>query len=236
MIILFAPAKTLKNAKALMKSTPFPFEEKTKSILNHVQRLDQTQLMDSLHVSIHQIEEIYQIYQQFDSLPYFHAFDLLDGVAYKALDYHHLQKEDQAFLNQRVYVIDALYGILQPNTPIKPYYLDMGFKGLNLRGFWRPIACEWLKQTIKKKEEILSLTSSEYRNVLPKNAPIFEVSFLDCKNGICKANSVFSKQMRGKLLRYIAINHLSNIEKLPAEFEQYHLEKEGRNLTYKRFL
>lgn len=236
MIILFAPAKTLKSAKALSESASFPFEEVTKGILSHIRGCNPTQLMNSLQVSIHQIDEIYQTYQTFDSLPFYHAFELLDGVAYKTLDYLHLQAKAKAFINQRVYVIDALFGIFQPNTPIKPYYLDMGFKGLNLRSLWRPIVNEWLQQMIEKNEEILSLTSSEYRSVLPSSAPIYEVIFLDCKNGVCKANSVFSKQMRGKLLRYIVTHQLSTIEQLPLVFDLYHLEIEGRNLIYKRFL
>ena len=233
MIILFAPAKTLKNApKVEVINHHFPYEQITKDIVNHIQSLNPLSLKKALHISDAQVSTIYLLYHHFDTQPYHFAYDLLDGVAYRALDYQNLSSKAQNYIHQYVYVIDALYGVFQMNTLIKPYYLDMSYKGMNLRSVWRPILHDWLVSQNSGKQEILSLTSIEYSDLISKNIPFYRVNFLNHQNGKLKAISVFSKQMRGKLLRYIAENHVEKVCDLPTTIEGYELVKDGYELTY----
>ena len=70
-------------------------------------------------------------------------------------------------------------------------------------------------------EPILSLTSTEFSSLVNISKPVYEVSFVDCKGEKCKAISVFNKQNRGSLLRYIITTNINQISDLPEQFNGY---------------
>ena len=67
-----------------------------------------------------------------------------------------------------------------------------------------------------KSKTILSLASKEFNALIDTSKfNLYEVSFIDCKDDVCKKISVFNKQMRGTLLRYIVDQNLSDVDSLP---------------------
>jgi hypothetical protein len=114
---------------------------------------------------------------------------------------------------------------------IKPYRLDFTISGLDLNILWKPLFEVLFKG---ESEPILSLASDEFTAKIKPIIPVYEVHFIDCKAGKCKAVSVLNKQQRGSLLRHIVLNNIQSISDLPKEFNGYQLTIEGFQLTYQK--
>lgn len=231
MIILFSPAKSFRDTKPLNEMPIY-----TKETVQLVEELsswnDQT-IQKRFKVSDALVTEIKAYYQNFNQNEAYPAIDLYFGESYKKLDSTTLNLKARTFLQNHVWIIDAFYGIIRPLDPIKPYRLDFTISGLNLNALWHTL---YENQFKGEHEPILSLASDEFTVKIKPYVPVYEVHFIDCKNGVCKAISVFNKQQRGALLRHIALNHIKHIKDLPKDFNGYQLIQNGFDLTYQRTL
>jgi cytoplasmic iron level regulating protein YaaA (DUF328/UPF0246 family) len=144
------------------------------------------------------------------------------GEVYRGLDAETLNEEAQNYLNQNLFILSGLYGILKPSDRIMLYRLEMGSKldvngSKNLYGFWKETLTEFVNSKTKKKEIILNLASNEYAKVLNNKklkALKIDVEFLDYKNGELKPIMVFFKQARGAMARYCAENNVQNLDEV----------------------
>src|SRR5690606_32302397 len=153
-------------------------------------------------------EEVYSFYKNFNNNEAYRAFELFYGESFKFFDYNSLSNQEVDYLNSKVIIIDALYGIIKPNSLIKPYRLDFRTKNLDIVSFWKKEINDYFSKY--NDMEILSLASKEFSSILTKDKKIIDVKFIDELNGIKKAISVFNKQMRGRLLRYIIKNKIKS--------------------------
>jgi hypothetical protein len=230
MKILFAPAKTF-NENVKSKKQKGNFRKETIALVNLIKSWNKDELSIKFKTSESLSEDVYLFYQTFDYEYTFEAFSLYQGVSYLFLDYPSLSESEKKRLNAQVIVIDALYGIIKPFDFIRPYRLDFTVKGLNLRSIWKPVINAYLE---KLDEPILSLTSTEFSSLINRDIPIYDVSFLDCKNEKCKAISVFNKQNRGALLRYIIQENIMKIDDLPEVFNGYQKSIDSYHIIYKK--
>lgn len=144
------------------------------------------------------------------------------GEVYRGLDAETIGEEAQDYLNQNLFILSGLYGILRPSDKVMLYRLEMGSKldvqgSKNLYGFWKESLTEFVNSKLKKNEILLNLASTEYSKVLDDKklkSPKIDVEFLDFKNGELKPIMVFFKQARGLMARYCAENNVQSIEEV----------------------
>jgi len=144
------------------------------------------------------------------------------GEVYRGLDAETLSEEAQDYLNENLFILSGLYGILKPSDRVMLYRLEMGSKldvngSKNLYGFWKEKLTEYVNSKLKKNEILLNLASVEYSKVLDDKvlkSPKIEVDFLDFKNGQLKPIMVYFKQARGMMARYCAENNVSTLNEV----------------------
>lgn len=144
------------------------------------------------------------------------------GEVYRGLNAETIGEEAQDYLNQNLFILSGLYGILRPCDKVMLYRLEMGSKldvqgSKNLYGFWKESLTEFVNSKLKKNEILLNLASTEYSKVLDDKklkSPKIDVEFLDFKNGELKPIMVFFKQARGLMARYCAENNVQSIEEV----------------------
>jgi|SRR5690606_3439391 len=144
------------------------------------------------------------------------------GEVYRGLDAETLDENAQDYLNQNLFILSGLYGILKPSDRVMLYRLEMGSKldvkgSKNLYGFWKETLTDFVNSKMKKNEILLNLASNEYAKVLDaKNLKTkkIDVEFYDYKNGELKQIMVFFKQARGAMARYCAENNVSTLDEV----------------------
>jgi len=228
MTIIFAPTK-LFNPQAQTTENKTMFETVTMSIVEEIQKIDKTNYKKHFNLSDNLVDTVYNYYHNFESNNRFTAFDYYLGESFKAFNFNQLDDIKRTYLNDNVYIIDALYGVIKPLDGIKPYRMDFTLK--QSKSVWRDLINNYFSS--KGAKQILSLASKEFRALIDKSKfELYEVSFIDCKEDDCKKISVFNKQMRGKLLRYIVDHEINDISGLPKIILGYHLTVVDKEINY----
>ena len=222
MIILFAPAKKMNKGKTYEYKNLL-FQDKTNELVEIILSWEKDEFIDAFKINESMYEMVHSFYLNFSESKAYMPFELYSGESFKAFDYDSLSNLNKEYLNNKVIIIDSLYGIIHPNSLIKPYRLDFHTKNLNIVSFWKKDINDYFDNLANK--EILSLASKEFSSILTKDKNVVSVRFIDEVKGVRKSISVFNKQMRGKLLRYLIENEINTIKDLPHEIEGYRKEE-----------
>lgn len=228
MLILFAPSKTFDLD---VEKTDFNliFKNETNLILKDIKSLRKIAFQKAFKLSDALFSKVFDYYKYYNESFSYKAFLMFKGEAYKYLDYASLNVEERSFIDSNVLVIDALYGLIKPDQGIKPYRLDFHLRS-DLKHFWKEKITHYIKDT---NQEIVSLSSKEFDSVLDLNQlNMYEVFFIDCRCGVCKKLSVFNKQMRGMLLRYLAVFKVSSVKDFPNELNGYRKQINQKSIEY----
>lgn len=162
------------------------------------------------------------------------------GEAFKALNAEQLATQDLAYLHDTLLILSGLYGVSRAAERVEPYRLEMAQRGVapagqSLYTFWRGPVEKYLLKELQKGEQILNLASSEYSDVLQDQrlrTRLLTPHFFEMKNGQLKSVSVFSKQARGTMARWCAMNNVSaplEVKNFTDLGYQYSSEKSGAN-------
>jgi cytoplasmic iron level regulating protein YaaA (DUF328/UPF0246 family) len=149
-----------------------------------------------------------------------------NGDVYEGLQAPSLNKKQTDYLQSHLRILSGLYGVLRPLDLMQPYRLEMGTKlpnkhGKNLYAFWGETVTEAVNAALaeNKAKALINLASEEYFKVVkPKllTVPVITPVFEDWKGGQYKVISFFAKRARGLMVRYAAMKHITNPEKLKA--------------------
>lgn len=229
MKILFAPAKTF-NLKLDEKPLNYRFVKESNSLQEMLKSYKEEELIKHYSISDKLLSEVKNYIHGFDKEQGFEAISMFKGEAYKALKVESLSNENRSFLQENVYIVDALYGLLKPNDVIRPYRLDFLFKGFDLRSFWKDKINQAL---LKETNTVLSLASKEFSSLIDReHINLYEVTFYNLINGSYKAVSMYNKHHRGELLRFIIEHEIKDIQALPKSFFGYRLEMKLNQIEY----
>jgi cytoplasmic iron level regulating protein YaaA (DUF328/UPF0246 family) len=151
--------------------------------------------------------------------PAVYAFN---GDVYRGLDAYTIPEEKLETLQNTVFILSGLYGLLKPTDLIQPYRLEMGTKikiGVkkNLYEFWKKDITKALNEALEDDELFLNLASNEYFKAIDKKAlkvPVITANFKDFKNGEYKMISFFAKAARGMMARYVVDTNAKTIDDL----------------------
>ena len=213
MKVIISPAKRFKHFNNY-KTEELIYPEKTKKLVDDIKTLSMNQIGNLNKTNDQLTEKAYYDYQDFD-------FDKLDNPAifsYNGLVFNQFSEkdfDDYAYLNEHVYIISALYGPLKPFTGIRDYRLYFDNDRYDLYDFW---GSDIYKEIFKDKEVVINLASKEYsetiRKYLKEDDVFIDVDFKDEKDGKVRSIVAWTKQMRGKMLKKIIKDKISEPEKI----------------------
>ncbi len=138
------------------------------------------------------------------------AIQRYTGIAYKAIDYDNLDQDSQTFLDDHVMIFSDLFGAILAKDFIPDYRYKQGAKlpGIDVAKHYKTCMSDILH--IALGSEVLDLRARYYEKFYNPTANTITYKFL--KHG--KTISHWAKLYRGKLLRDIAIQKVSNFDQL----------------------
>ena len=226
MIVLLSPAKSLNEdeKKEGIPATQCQFLEDSQKLVDRAKKLSASEIKELMGVSEKIAELNYERFQnwhsEMKSSDDYQTLFLFQGDVYQGLEADSLNDEELRFLQKHLRILSGLYGYLRPFDLIKPYRLEMGLKfanekGSNLYKFWQ----EKLTKSLREEGPtcIINLASNEYSksiNLKKIDVPVITPVFKDFKSDKYKVVSFWAKRARGAMVRFIAKNQITDVERL----------------------
>ena len=213
MKIIISPAKSFKHFENI-DTEELLFPEKTKILVDKIKKLSMNE-MGNLNMTNDKLtEKAYYDYQEFDfrdlSNPALFSYDGLVFKQFKMEDF-----EDLDYLNNHVYIISALYGLLKPMTGIMDYRLYFDNTRYDLYDFWKD---DLYKKLYEDNDLVINLASKEYtktiRPFLKKTDKFITIDFKEVRDGKLKSVVAYMKQARGQMLREIITRKIEDIDEI----------------------
>ena len=230
MLIVLSPAKTMDFSEAgpegLESSPQFGKEaEVLAGILRKMKPAILAQLMSLSSRLAYENHERYQQWKANEVIPVARqALLAYKGDVYNGLRADSLDRDELLWAQERLRILSGLYGILRPMDLIMPYRLEFATKlGVkqykNLYEYWRKPLARSLESLAKAEGSgiLVNLASAEYYKALEPAAAGLRVItpvFKEYRNGDLKFLSMFGKQARGLMARYIIRNRIEEPEQL----------------------
>ncbi len=143
-----------------------------------------------------------------------------DGLVFQHIGANIMTQEALDYLNDHLRILSGFYGVLKPSDGITPYRLEMQNKGAfndthSLYDFWEDTL---YKQVIDDDHLIINLASKEYAkcitNYLQDGDRLIEIVFGEMKNGKLITKATKAKMARGEMVRYMALNQITDVHQL----------------------
>ena len=218
MLILLSPAKSLDFTPSEIRKSSKPRLLEHSNMLVEVMKQKSAKEISKLMSISDQLATLNrQRYQAFSASPSAQeakqAILAFKGDVYVGLKNETLGADDLAWAQTHVRILSGLYGVLRPLDQIQPYRLEMGTKlqtprGKNLFEFWDTRITDVLNKDVKasQSDAIINLASQEYFSAVRKETlkgQLFDVNFLEKRNGVYKFISFTAKKARGWMCRYL---------------------------------
>lgn len=224
MKIFFSPSEEKRRIESkqldtnLLKEFFIPFEAREQiltSYINVLQKGSDEEIcklfgVKSLQKYLDDLADCNQIL----TAPRTEAIRLYNGVAYKALDFNSLEKLQQDYLLQNVFIFSNLFGVVRAFDKIPFYRFNQGYSRLDLgiKKLYQMMKIV-LDSLFDEEEDILDLRAEIYIKSYKLQRPYYTIEFLKNKKRI----SHYAKHYRGLFLRKIAEKQIvfaRDIEKL----------------------
>jgi cytoplasmic iron level regulating protein YaaA (DUF328/UPF0246 family) len=234
MIILLSPSKTMnfRGVASKEKITKPLFEKEADALMRDLQSFSATDIVQREQLSARLAYSTYESYQRFFAAdqPAKAALFAYSGTVFDKLNPASFTDEQYTFAESHLRIFSALYGWLRPFDAIRPYRLDMNSRLIaDLYSFWRERVTFVLINTMKADDGILiNLASEEYFHIVDEHkitascqliTPVFKQE----KQGKLVINSLYAKEARGLMTRFIIENQLTDCEHLKAFMDQGYL-------------
>jgi len=206
MKIIISPSKTQIGAKSLkLSDQSMIFPKKQKELQGILAKITKEELKKIMKIDKSLLDKTYDNIQNYANLPTFHAFESFNGLVFKGLQKECYQIKEYDYIQKNIVILDALHGILNPGTLIKPYRLDMKMKiGINLYSFWD------IKNYFSD-ELIINLASNEFSKLITSKNMV-NISFLQYKNNSYVNQATYTKQARGQFLNYLILSQIYDLK------------------------
>lgn len=136
------------------------------------------------------------------------AIQRYNGVAFDALEYNSLTKEEQNYIDENVILFSNLFGPIKASDKIPDYKFKQGAKlsSMSIEKFYKDNFSQDLDEYIG--DEIIDLRAGFYEKFYtPKDATVITIKFL--KDG--KVVSHWAKHYRGMVLNTLAKKNVQSI-------------------------
>lgn len=217
MQIIISPTKQMQSVATdfITLTTPH-FKQQAEQIFKHLQSMSVPALANLWRCN----SQLVQLnYERLHTTKISHTAAIMSyqGLQFQNLAANVLDQGSLDYLQEHLYIVSALYGLLRPFDGIIPYRLEMQSKlsidtSNSMYSFW----ADNLANTIKKRhpaEPILNLASAEYTKslqpYLKATDQLVTVVFAIYRNGKYLQQATIAKQARGLMVRMLA-QHQSN--------------------------
>ena len=187
------------------------------------------------------LAKTYKDIQNYDKLKYIPTVSMYYGVSFKELELEAYSEESLKYLKDKLFILSALYGLLQAFDLVKKYRLDMTMSIVDkgLYNFWKKEINEYISSSLTKDEVLLNLASGEFSKLIDtKKINMINIDFKEEKDGTYKSVSTYSKKARGKFLNYLVKNQIDSLEEIEKiNLDGYSLNKNlsnSKNLIFTR--
>ncbi|MFW5768175.1 MAG: peroxide stress protein YaaA [Bacteroidota bacterium] len=228
MLMLISPAKSLdfESDFNISKSTKPVFRDKANQLIKELKKYSVEELQDLMDISYDLAQLNYDRFRLWQNDPEIpatkQALPAFTGEVFRGIDASSLSEEELAWSQEHLRILSGLYGILRPLDRIQPYRLEMGSKlkidsKKNLYQFWGDKITKEIGKTPSAGDYIINLASNEYyKSVKPSQlqAKVITPVFKDFNKGELKVVTVYAKNARGQMVRYIIKNKINDPEKL----------------------
>lgn len=219
-MILLASAKTMKESNTADATTPV-FAEKAQTIRDEFAKMSKEQLASYFKVKGKTLDNTHKYYSE---NPQGKVVTSLDGAVFKQIT-----ADCSSYINERLFVLDAMYGILNGNDKIDLFRLDFNLKSVltsSYYNYWKEDVHNFIESS--DHHQILVLTSDEYTKLLKLNElpqAIFQIEFDEAIK-----SSVHKKQARGKIANYCIEHQITDYNQLNnAKIDEYVLRLKANN-------
>lgn len=214
MKIIFSPTKTMEYSCILGNTKPI-FFARAQEILEDLKGLDDLSLNRVWKVSDKLFKEAKLELEGSDFNHTSMALYSYNGISFKYLDPLSLDAKGLEYLNRHLRILSGLYGGLRPSDSIINYRLEMNYA----KKLWQ----DTISKEFTEEDNIINLASKEYSQMLTNYAiPVIDIVFYKNKNGKLKEEATESKMMRGRFLRYLALNQIEDLSLLKTiELDSY---------------
>lgn len=206
------------------------FKENFIKILDRIKLMTKLEIASIMKIKGNLLETTYENIKNFENLSEIPALSLYNGVAFKELEIEKYSKDTLEYINERLYILSAFYGLSKPFTLLKKYRLDMTMKifDTSLYEFWKKDLNDYIEKELKDKI-LINLASNEFSKMIDEKRikNIINIDFKEYKDGKYSSVSSYSKQARGNFLNIMIKEKVVNTSKLKnIEFNNYKLNIE----------
>ena len=227
MKIIIAPSKTMKYLKTTIKGKDILYKEENEYLHHILKQYNDEEIMSLMKISYKQATKVMDYLNNDKKHPALYSYT---GTVFQQLELDKYQDSEYDYLDKHLNIMSAYYGVLNYNSMITPYRLDMTMKPneINLYDYWyTPIY-----QYFKEEDYIISLASKEFTSMIKHPYLIF-IDFIIVKNGKPTRNTMLIKKARGQMLNQMIINKtvdLDDLKKLSFDGFQYNEEQSHKNI------
>ena len=216
MKILIPTAKEMNTAIPSLDAKPLRPE--SQAVLDELARYSAQDLENFYKISVEKAQEEYDHIQALknETATNYPALHLFDGLMYRNIKRDDLTKEEQTYLEKHLMITSALYGVIPAFESIAPHRLDFLMKlkvaGKSLKNHWQAA----YEEAVVAEEVIISLLSSEFETVFPKEIreKMVTFKFMEERDGKLKIHSTISKKARGAFLTALMENQVTSVEEI----------------------
>ncbi len=215
MKILISPAKQMQLEESIPFLTTPLFLNEAKNIYETMQQM-----------SVPQLKTLYKANDNITSLNYkrIHQYEydqLLTpalfsyiGIQFKYMAPSILDDLSLVYLQDHLYVLSALYGVLRPFDGIIPYRLEANSSlSVNNKSIYAHYQLQ-MQKLFSNVDLIINLASDEYFQMVSPNltpfTQVIHIKFCELINGKLKTKATDAKMARGRMVQYMATNQLKN--------------------------
>jgi cytoplasmic iron level regulating protein YaaA (DUF328/UPF0246 family) len=166
-----------------------------------LQQMSEQEIASIMMIKGKLLDETVKLYQQFSANnSMIRAIDCYRGAVFQQLQLKQYSSSQRAYMNQHLRILSAMYGVLQPDSTIWPYRLDLTMKptGISLVEYWQ----QRVAKQFASEEVLVNLASEEFSPLLePLIDRVIHIHFQERqKDGQLKTVSTYAKQARGRMV------------------------------------
>ena len=237
MKIIFSPSKEMnfKGKFDLHNSFDIDLSNKFDKIYEKLLDLSKEEISKKFKIKNEILDEFLKDLQEFHNLPEKKAIEAYSGLAFRQLKIGEYTQKNWSYIQEKVFILSAFYGITCGTCKIKKHRLDFSiklFEDISLYKFWS----EYVNSFFIEKEVVINLASNEYSKLIDKKRiNLIDLNFYE--NRELKQISANSKKARGEMLNLLIKNQIENIEEIKTlKLKEYSYNKELSSINNLVFL
>ncbi len=213
MKIILSPSK-LQTPFASDKELAKPlFFKKSEMVRGRLRAMSLAQISEFFKLKEAKAIEVYHLFQN-EIEQFYSPFHLFSGIVFKEINYRSYDAIQLEYLERHAVILSAMYGLIEPDSALKPYRLDFTRKleEIDLYQYWQAEVDTYFKDC----PLIINLASKEYSKLLKNyKGRILNIFFQEEDvNGRLKTVTVRSKKMRGIMFDYLVQNCIEDSQQL----------------------